>query len=128
MAKADTVKEVLAANGQTVSEDLTQKQLDELLTIAERDGAQNLTAFSAKLAEFTPAAQTEPAQAKARSETPATPKVELVEVRVRDDIAAYGGEFTDMDSGRSIGKEAVSVPKTAFIAEKLRTGEIVEAD
>lgn len=121
MAKADTLKEIEAANGQQVPEDLTQKQLDELLTIAERDQADDLVAFQAKLAEFRPSAGD-----KTGPQAPA--KVKVVSVRVRDDIAAYGGEFTDLDSGETIGKDAVSVPKTAFLAEKLRSGEIVKAD
>lgn len=125
MAKIDTVKDIKAANGQDAPEALTQKQLDELLVIAERDGADNTTAFSAKLTEFQGAASS---TGTSSTTTVSTPKAKTISVRVNDTIAAYGGEFTDPDTRAVIGKEAVSVPHSAFVKEKLRSDEIVEAD
>ena len=120
MAKADTVRDIKAKNGQDAPEALTAKQLEELLDIAERDGAENLTAFTAKLGEFTAAAQASaPSTAKAPAE-------KTVTVRVNDAIAAYGGEFTDPDTRKVIGKKLVTVPHSAFVREKLRSDELVE--
>jgi hypothetical protein len=50
-----------------------------------------------------------------------------VKVRVNDDIAALGGAFTDPETKVTIGEEPVSVKRTAFVAQKLRNEELVEA-
>ena len=52
----------------------------------------------------------------------------MITVKVSAAIAELGGEFTDPDSKATIGKEGVSVPHTAFVKEKIRSEEIVEAE
>ncbi|WP_104992717.1 hypothetical protein [Deinococcus sp. NW-56] len=117
MAKTDTISDIKAANGQDVPDSLTQKQLDELLPLAQK-GEEGLTDFQAKLTEFT---------GGSTSTAPKTSGEKQIKVRVNAAIAAYGGEFTDPDSRAVIGKDAVSVPHTAFVREKLRSEELVEA-
>ncbi|MBZ9753000.1 hypothetical protein K7W42_19360 [Deinococcus sp. HMF7604] len=116
MAKADTIRDIEAANGQKVPDSLNQKQLDELLALATRDGAEKLDAFSSKLTEL---------QGGGKSSEKAAP---TVTVRVNDAIAAYGGEFTDPGTREVIGKEPTEVPLSPFVREKLRSEELVEAD
>ena len=54
-------------------------------------------------------------------------KPKTVTVRVSDRIAQRGGAFYDPAQNITIGKEPVEVEKTAFVAEKLRNEELVEA-
>lgn len=114
MAKTDTIKDIKDANGQDAPEALSQKQLDELLVIAKRDGTGSLDAYTTKLGEFQGAK--------------AAPKENTIKVRVNDAIAAFGGEFTDPGNRRSIGKVPVDVPVTPFVREKLRSEELVEVE
>lgn len=120
MAKADTIKDIKTANGQDVPESLKQAELDELLTLAKKDGAGNLDAFKSRLAELN-TSTTESGGTKAEAS-----KEKTVTVRVNDTIAGFGGEFVDPENRRAIGKDAVAVPRTAFVREKLRTEELVE--
>lgn len=122
MAKADTIKDIKTANGQDVPERLKQAELDELLTLAKKDGADNLDAFTARLTELTASTST----TESGSDKAEAPKEKTVKVRVNDTIAAFGGEFVDPENRTVIGKKAVTVPVTAFVREKLRTEELVE--
>ncbi|MVN88283.1 hypothetical protein GO986_16175 [Deinococcus sp. HMF7620] len=117
MAKADTIRDIEAANGQKVPDTLNQKQLDELLALAKRDGAEQRDAFDGKLNEF-----------QGKGSGKAAPKEKTVTVRVNDAIAAYGGEFTDPGTREVIGKEPTEVPLSPFVREKLRSEELIEAD
>lgn len=119
MAKADTIRDIKAANGQDVPERLKQAELDELLTLAQ-GGADKLDAFKTRLAELT-TSTTESGSDKAEA-----PKEKTVKVRVNDTIAEFGGEFVDPENRKVIGKKAVTVPLTAFVREKLRSEELVE--
>lgn len=122
MAKADTIKDIKAANGQDVPERLKQTDLDELLTLAKKDGADHLDAFTARLTELTASTST----TESGSDKAEAPKEKTVKVRVNDTIAGFGGEFVDPENRKVIGKKAVTVPLTAFVREKLRSEELVE--
>lgn len=131
MAKQDTADQIKAANGTDLNpEDYTQKELDALLELA-KGGDATRTRFDELAASVKgttrPSNQNDTTGTSATS-TASTPKVKTISVRVNDEIAAYGGEFTDPDTRAVIGKEAVSVPHSAFVREKLRSDEIVEAD
>lgn len=131
MAKKDQIAAIKAANGAELMEaNYSGKQLEELETLA-KSGATDRTAFDAKVAEFDQAREAaNQAPSPAPSTTPAA-KVsgeKMIAVKVSARVAAIDGEFTDPDSKRTIGKEAVSVPHTAFVKEKLRSEEIVEAE
>lgn len=137
MAKDDQIKAIEAANGvQLVEDNYTAKQLTELQKLAEEGKAENRTAFDAKVKEFDDAreaAEREVAAktpaAKAATAPPARKSGEkMITVKVSAAIAELGGEFTDPDSKATIGKDAVSVPHTAFVKEKIRSEEIVEAE
>ena len=120
MAKKDTAAAIKAANGSDLNPDsYTSAQLEELLLLAQK-GEAGKGDFEAKLAGFAPA----PAAPAAATE----PKklVKPINVRVNDIMAGYGGEFTDPDSFSTIGKNAVEVETTAFVLEKLRSGELIE--
>ena len=127
------MKDLKAANGADLNpEDYTQKELDALLELAKGGDATR--------AQFDELAASVKGSARPSNQNDATgtgagtppaastPKVKTVSVRVNDAIAAYGGEFTDPDTRAVIGKNAVSVPHSAFVREKLRSDEIVEAD
>jgi hypothetical protein len=131
VAKADQIAAIKAANGVALDPDAyTGKQLEALEALAEKDKA-DLTAFTVKQKEFDDAktAGNPPATPAANaSAADDEPKVKKVSVRVSDAIAGYGGEFTDPETGATIGAEASSVPLTAFVRAHLRSEEIVEAD
>ncbi|MFD1734885.1 hypothetical protein ACFSC4_31375 [Deinococcus malanensis] len=123
MAKQDTVNDIKAANGAELNPDeYTQKELDTLLALAQ-DGDARRTEFDTQAASLK--GSTRPSNTNTTTTEPKAPAGK-VSVRVNDTIAAYGGEFTDPDNGQVIGKEAVSVPFTAFVREKLRSDELVE--
>ncbi|KQR33127.1 hypothetical protein [Deinococcus sp. Leaf326] len=122
MAKADTIKDIKTANGQDVPDSLKQAELDELLTLAKKDGSGNLDAFTSRLTELTASTSTTESESKKAE----APKEKTISVRVNDTIAAFGGEFVDPENRKVIGKKAVDVPRTAFVREKLRTEELVE--
>lgn len=110
-------------------DDYSAKQLAELAQLTD-----DRAAFSAKLEAFDEAraaaieaaaeasAEAAAKAAEARAEKPAVP---TVTVRVNAKIAAYGGAFTDGGSGKTIGKDPVEVPHTAFVKARVRSGEII---
>lgn len=124
MAKADTTAAIKAANGSDINpESYTSKQLDELLVLAQQ-GESGKADYEAKLEAFAPAPAAATAQAP---ESAGQKKLERpITVHVNDAIAAYGGEFTDPESLSTIGKDPVEVESTAFVAEKLRSRELIE--
>ncbi len=125
MAKKDTTAAIKAANNQDVNPDLySQKQLDQLLTAAER-GEDGRKDFDALVASFD--SEREAAQGTPAAPQPAPAKLQKpVTVRVHPDIAGFGGEFTDPDTKATIGAQAATVETTPFIKSKLKSGEIVE--
>ncbi|UQN05467.1 hypothetical protein [Deinococcus sp. QL22] len=129
MAKPDQIAAIRAANGVELDPDAyTAKQLEALEGLAEKDKT-DLTAFNAKRQEFDDAkAAATPAPAAATPPAQDDPQVKKVSVRVSDAIAGYGGEFTDPDTGATIGAEPSSVPLTAFVRAHLRSEELVEAE
>lgn len=133
MAKPDTVKDIKAANGADLNpEDYTQKELDALLELAKGGDATRAQfdelAASAKNTTRPSNQNDTTGTSTGTTSTASTPKVKTVTVRVNDAIAAYGGEFTDPETHAVIGKDAVDVPQSAFVREKLRSDEIVEAE
>lgn len=112
--KADLLDAIKAANGTELAEaDYTAKELELLLELAG-DPAKK-TEFDAQLAAL-----------KGRTSPPLPDKPKTASVMVAPAIAAYGGEFTDPESGVTIGQAPVEAPLTAFVREKLRADELVE--
>ncbi|SMB89190.1 hypothetical protein [Deinococcus hopiensis] len=112
MAKADTIKDIKTANGQDVPDSLTQKQLGELLTLAER-GDEGRSAFDAKLTEFTSAEAEEDTSSKIR-------------VRVTDGKGS--GSYIHPESKQLLrrGGEPVLVPNDDWTDTMIRNKYLTE--
>jgi len=118
-----TKKENIAAIQKAFGVELEEKKfgMDQLETLGllAAKGEEGHADFDTKLLEYQPALKAPAASEAKKLERPIT-------VRVNDAIAGYGGEFTDPDSMSTIGKKAVEVETTAFVLEKLRSGELIE--
>ncbi|GGR16745.1 hypothetical protein [Deinococcus ruber] len=122
-SKADTAALIKQANGTEIDPNkYTQANLTALLPLAQK-GDTDRAEFDAKLAEFDKSI----ADAAASAVTLQVKPLERpITVRVNDAMAEYGGEFTDPESRSTIGKDAVTVESTGFVAEKLRSRELIE--